>query len=825
MKFFLPLCLLLVFNVVSQAQTKRLPIDTAVSIFKNQYPQEKIFLQTDKDCYFAGETVWMKAWCTLEEAPTFLSKIVYVDLVDQQGKVVQKKMYLLDSLSSSGAEFDLPETFTTGTYAINAYTMWMLNFPDFLFRKTVFVYGEDNVVASSETKKVKRAATSVQFFPEGGHIISGVENRVAFKATGADGLPITIKGDIIDAEGKKLASIITEHDGMGSFNFLFEEGKEYSAVIQSPNANLTSKLPKAQSEGIAMKVENLNPNRLFVLLNRTENGKEKYRKVKAVVTLNYSVIFSKELDLENGESAFPISKKNLPAGIVHITLFDSNSLPISERIAFIENCNFIRPDVVVEQKDLKAKARNQVSFQISNIASPSLSCLVTSYSDGDSLLRYSENIASAFLASSDLKGYIHNPGYYFKDKEATTLRSLDLLLMTQGWRRFDWNKIQRNQFASIQYPVETGISFRGTVYNSDSKEKVTDGKVSFIIKGVDSSSILAEAALTDKGEFQLKDINYVKNAMVSYMGTNNKKAGYIVDVKMQPNYIDTLKLSDNRPLVNLDKISSNSATTAFQNYLNKSLASLEKNPKSKMMDAVIVKTKKVSPVDSLNAVYAGGPFLLGKGINPAEFNNYRTIWQMIQATVPGITVEGNPFDPTVSMNRFSSFGGQSSATVAESSNGELSQSVVMETGGIAYFLNEVNVTKDVINTLTVDDIALVKVLKNEAAILGASQGVIAIYTKQGVSAGGVIYDKKYTSQKMEGYAVSKEFYQPEYVYNPSLQEPDNRFTLYWNSKIATAKDGKYRFQFYNNSFGSKLRLVIQGLDKNGQLIFLEQIIE
>jgi hypothetical protein len=811
--------------MITQAQKARLSFDTAVVVFKNQYPQEKVFLQTDKDYYFAGETIWMKAWCALEEAPSFLSRIVYVDLVDKQGKVVLKKMYLLDSLSSTGADFDLPKSVPTGTYAINAYTMWMLNFPEFLFKKNVLVYGEDHV-AKVEARKAIKSGTSIQFFPEGGHIISGVANRVAFKATDIKGFPVTVNGEIKDAEGKKVADIVTEHDGMGSVEFLFEEGKEYTALVQGNKGSVTARLPKAKDEGIAIKVENSSPNRLFVLLSRAEKGKEKYGKIKAVATINYSVVFSKELDLDNGESAFPISKKNLPAGILHITLFDNNNFPLSERIAFIENYKFINPTVTIEQKDLKAKARNQLSFQLHNIESPSLSCLVTSYTEGDSLSRFSENIASVFLVTSDLKGYIHNSGYYFKDKSSTTLRSLDLLLMTQGWRRFDWNKIQRNQFAAITYPVETAISFRGSVYKSDSKEKVSDGNVSFIIKGVDSTSILAEAAVTDKGEFLLKDINYIKNAMVSYMGTNNKKASYIVDVKLVPNYIDSLSLSVHRPFIDLDTINGNSTASALLNYLSKNKSELDKSVKSKMMDAVIVKAKKMSSVDSLNVTYAGGPFLMGKGINPAEFNNYRTIWQMIQAAVPGITVEGSPFDPVVSMNRFSALGGQTTTSnITESSNGELSQSVLMESGGIAYFLNEVNVTKDVINTLTVEDIALIKVLKNEAAVLGATQGAIAIYTKQGAVAGGAVYDKRYTSQKLTGYAVSKEFYQPEYTYDPSFQEPDNRFTLYWSSNIVPAKDGKYRFQFYNNSFGSKARLMIQGMDKNGQLIYTEKIIE
>jgi hypothetical protein len=704
----------------------------------------------------------------------------------------------------------------------------MLNFPEYIFKKNVFIYGED-YSAKTHSKKNNKPSLNIHFFPEGGDIIAGVSNRVAFKATDGNGFPYAVKGQITDKNGKKVADITTEHDGMGSTEFLFEEGNEYTAIFPAPldaKSNTTFKLPKAKEEGIALKVENTNPNRLFVLLNRTEKGKEKFANVKVVATINYTIVYSKVLNLDMGETAVAIVKKNLPAGLLHITLFNNNNLPLAERITFIENYHFVKPSIAIEQKDLKAKAKNQISFQLDSVSSPSLSCIITSYLPGDSLTRYRESIASSLLVTSDLKGYIHNPGFYFKDKTASTLHSLDLLLMTQGWRRFEWNKIQRNEFSVLKYPVESAISFRGSVFKSDSKEKVTDGKVSFIIRGVDSTSILAEAKITDKGEFLLNNVNYIKSAVVAYMGTNNKKENFIVDVKLLPNYIDSLKLSDHRPFVNLDTATSSVQKTALSMYLSKGLSAFEENQRSKSLENIVIKAKKRSPEDSLNLAYAGGAFLMGKTIDPSTFKNYQTIWQMIQAAVPGVSVEGNPFDPTVTLGRFAAIGGGSSSeSISESSSGELSQSILMETGGVAYFLNEVNVSKDVINTLTVDDVALIKVLKNEASALGATQGAIAVYTKQGVGVVNNIYDKTYTKQKLEGYAISKEFYQPDYTFNPALKENDNRFTLYWNTKLIPAKDGKFRFQFYNNSIGTQARLVIQGIDKNGQLIYKEMIIE
>jgi hypothetical protein len=216
---------------------------------------------------------------------------------------------------------------------------------------------------------------------------------------------------------------------------------------------------------------------------------------------------------------------------------------------------------------------------------------------------------------------------------------------------------------------------------------------------------------------------------------------------------------------------------------------------------------------------------MGKSIDPSEYQHYSTIWQMIQVSVPGITVEGNPFDPTVTFNRFGGLGIGSTTTGDESSDLPLSLPLVMQEGGIAFFINEVNVSKDVINSLSTSDVAFIKVLKNEAAGLGASQGAIAIYTKTGDYISSRIYDKSYSKKQHEGFTIVKEFYTPDYSLPENASLKDDRYTLYWNGNILPAKDGKYRFEFFNNDQNKKFRLVIQGIDSDGQLIFKETIIE
>ena len=819
---------ILVLGGQSESIAQNQPSKELLEKWSADNPQEKVFLQTDKNQYFGGETIWMKAWCALDGTLTFLSRLLYVDMVNARGDVVLKKMYKIDSLGGVNADFDIDSKLPSGKYAINAYTLWMLNYPEYIFRKSIFVYNADYI---NKHDQPNLKALSLQFFAEGGDMVAGVPNRVAFKATDGSGLPVNVKGSVTDNTGKRVADFSTEHDGLGSFTIENPDAaKTYTATIAGASGIMsTYSLPQVKKQGIVMHVENGNPGRLFVMVSRSEFGKAAYNTVRVVAQMNGHQVYNAVLNVEEGETTAPISKKNLPPGILQITMFDSAGMPLAERLVFVSNYDVVKPVVRLDSVNLNTRGRNKYSFRLDDIAPASLSVAVTNASV-DGATGKEENILSSFLMTSDLKGYINEPGYYFAKKDSATLHHLDLLLMTQGWRRFEWKKLLANQPVSLKYPVESAMNLRGTVTKSDRKEPVKDGKVSFIIKGEDSTSVMAEGGLTDKGEFLVKDINFYKGAMIAYMGTNNKKDNFIVDVHLEPSYIDSLKKSRSVPLVNIDTTDISNRKSAWANYLQGNINSLQAANFNgfNYLGNVVVKARRASKEDSLNAAYAGGPFLMGKAIDPEAYKNYTTIWQMIQVAVPGVTVEGDFFNPNISFNRYANLNGLSinngSGLTAEGN--EETGGPVIETNGIAFFLNEVNVSKDVINSLSPGDIGLIKVLKSEAASLNATEGAIAIYTKKGVSVNTAKYDKSFTQINREGYAIERRYYAPDYERHPEMNrsETDKRFTLYWNGTIQPSKDGVYRFSFYNSDLPKSFKLIIQGMDKEGQLIHHEQII-
>lgn len=250
------------------AQNVAKTIVDGLDYWANQFPQEKVFIQTDKKQILQGEDVWFKAWCTYNGKPTFLSRILYVDMVDKNGVVVQKKMYRLDSSGSANGFINIDNKIASGTYSINCYTHWMLNFPGFIAKETLQVMGLENtnpntIVAAGKIK-------TMMFFPEGGELIGGIQNRVAFKILDQAGRPVACSGKIKDQNDRAVADFMTEHDGMGVFQIEPELNNQYKAEITDANgATLYFTLPKQKDEGVTFMVQNTK-SRLFAIVNRAE---------------------------------------------------------------------------------------------------------------------------------------------------------------------------------------------------------------------------------------------------------------------------------------------------------------------------------------------------------------------------------------------------------------------------------------------------------------------------------------------------------------------------------------------------------------------------
>ena len=782
--------------------------------FEN-YPQEKVYLQMNRQQFTSGEQIWIKGWCTFRQKPSFLSRIVYVDVVDEKGKVVDKSMYRLDSLGSFYGHIDIARKWKSGNYTLRGYTAWMLNQPDYIFHQPFFVYGEDEV---SKVKTFPAKKLQIKFFPEGGQWIAGVESKMAFVVVDEMGMPVNTTLYIKDAAGREVANAAVQHQGMGVFT-LTPQQENYQAEIRlAGGASFTYPLPTVQPEGIQLTVINSSPSRMFVSVQRGSKGSEKFPRLLVMAHMSGQLVYSTYLDFDEGLTTAPILKKNLPAGIMQITVMDTLGTPLAERLAFIENYDIAKPQLLLEKKQAEKRSENNWQLSLPGIDPASISVLVNDAAI-DEKTGVENSIASALLLTSDIKGYVQEPGFYFQNKQPETLQKLDLLMMVHGWRKFTWKQILNNEPPVLRYPIESNLQLKGKVTKSDRTEVIKDGKVSFIIKGEDSTTYLIDAILTDKGEFIVDSVPIRNKSTISYMATNNRKENLVADVNFYPSLLDTLEKAVIPTQPNLDTMVLANRKSQLAKLLYSQLQVIDTfSSQARYLGNVTVTAKKMTRVDSLQKVYVSSFFENSdQTLEVVNDRGYINIWQFLQREVPGLNV--NPFEPggvqSVTFNRFAGM-------VLGSMNEDGSMTGGAD-DGIMFFLNEIPVPTSIIDALNPDEVALVKIYKGALAFsFGANAGAISLYTKKGRSYSS--NKKQFVNFQKQGYAVVREFYQVDYQRTPDYNRnvTDKRATLYWNPRFRLDSTGNGRIRFFNTDLCKEWKIVVQGIDRKGRMIYSEE---
>ncbi len=792
-KIYFVLASILFVNFIFAQKTED-KIIAALDSFALANPQEKCYIQTDKNSYLAGETIWFKAYTTLFEKPGILSKVLYVSFTNSKGKVVSKRKLKLEN-GSTNAEIEIKENLPAGVYYLSAYTLWMLNFPEFIFSKKITVVNSANTVTASAAAVEKKIVAG--FFPEGGQLIAGIENNVAFKVIDQYNEPMTVTGKIVDDKNKTVANIKTIHNGMGKFLFIPADGVTYNAILKTVNdETITAPLPPVQSEGIVMHTDNSSNSKIFIKTERTEKNKMTYNDLIIVAQQNYEVVYMGRLNIEEGMDAVAINKKNLKPGIVQITIMNNAGVPLAERLVFIANYNNANDKVTGIALNGK-RDKNTISLDAAGYDDLAAAVSVIN-ADGDVAVG-EQNILSALLLTSDIKGHVHNPSYYFINKDSSTLQNIDLVMLTNGWRRYLWADVLQHKYPTLHYPFETGLSITGKVLQSNGKSILKSGRINFVIKGDDSTTIMSQAKVNEQSVFMVNNIDFKKSATVYYQGTNGQREEAIVAVKLDPDYYDTLQKIKPEP--------ASQQSIEAGNLLYHLLVKKETADKTKLLETVVVKTKKVSQIDSLDNVYASDIFQNGDQTLVVD-GHYLSIWQYLQRVVPGIKINRNNGFTQVNFDRYDGL--------------RFFNQTENETG-VQFFLNEVSVSVDIVDGLDPDDVALIKVYKGVSGIaLGLDKGGIALYTKKGKSTRDW-RSKGFDFFKKPGYASSRAFYEMDY----SKVKPDDGFTdvrttLYWNPSLKIV-NGKANIEFYNDDITQKFKIVVEGIDKNGKLLQLEKV--
>lgn len=482
-KLFLSLLLnTLVLTIFAQTESTRVLFNYAKCInrFNKLNPQEKVYLHFDNTGYFLGDTIWFKAYTVLAEQlhPTSLSKVLHVELLTAQGDVVDSRKLKIEEGQCHG-EFALPYDYRSGFYEVRAYTRGMLNFGDScLFSRVFPVYDEPDVQGDYADKKMNSTfglknkreniklgkKVNMAFYPEGGNLVLGLRSRVAFKVWNENGEALSATGSVLDASGEPVAYLSTFHEGMGFFDFLPKE-TTYKVSVEYNGKSYTFPFANVLPAGYVARVTDTDPDYFQVQLQKSPSLP--VDTVAVSVSCRGTVYAVEVVCLKDEPYEYRLSKSALPAGCLQFTLYDSRGRILSERLSFNNHLlPYGRISVDMDKPHYKPLEKVSMTLSLSdpdgNPCAGSFSLAVRD-AEHEMHTSYRENILTDLLLSSDIRGYIANPMQYFERDDRITRTKIDLLMMVQGWRRYNWEVMAGTRpFHGTQY-VEEALPVSGRV--------------------------------------------------------------------------------------------------------------------------------------------------------------------------------------------------------------------------------------------------------------------------------------------------------------------------------------------------------------------------
>ena len=796
-KFILLICI-----IISVFTTKSQVVDSMLNVYAEQVPFEKLHLHIDKDIYRVGETIWFKGYLFNNFNLSAYSKNLYTELISPQGNIIQRKVYPILESTSSGS-FDTPDTLSAGNYIIRAYTTWMLNFDTtLLFQKNITLVTKDGNQSNKVNETVANTY-SLQFFAEGGNLVNSLESILAFKANDNHGIPIAVKGNIVDSKGSSVASFSSLHDGMGSLSFTPMKGETYTAIWNDVKGKeMKTQLPSVKEQGMVLKMTSLGTRKVFKVV-RSETVPDDWKRINIIALLGQERVYKAKANLENTTIATgSIPTDQFPSGILQVTIFSENWEPIAERILMVNNDNYTFPvSVNTPSLNTNFRAKNTVEIQVNDTLLSNMSISITDAALGRQSSQ--DNIVSRMLLTGDIKGYVHNPAFYFSNNADSTSSYLDMVMMTHGWRKYNWATLARGKKPVMKFPMEEYEAIEARVFGVTTASPLRpDEQLLVILEAKDSSRQYAQMNKSAIDKFYLPGVITYDTVTLYYQFVKDKKSEKELSLAFNNNFFKGVKkvdISDDKPILVVDS-----------SLLSRTKYFAEKNNQfnlGNMLETVVVKNKvrTKSRMEELDEKYARGLFKSTDAIIfdfTAGNTNFIDIFTYLQGRVPGLQISGS--------------GSNASLTWRGSKP--------------LLYMNELPSEVEMLSSINASDIAYIKVLRPPffGGIGGGAGGAIAVYTKNGsevkISTSGLGLSKT----KIIGYSAKKEFYSPDYT-DLSVSAnvaADFRSTLYWNPSLLTDKTKqKIRLDFFNNDVTNAFRIVLEGVNEVGKMVRIEKVVK
>lgn len=756
--------------------------------FKDYFglPRASVFLHLNKSAYVKGEEIWFKGYLynRLKSTPLKEPLNLYIGIYDSNGKQIKKELFISENGVSQG-QILVDSTFSGGLYYVKAMTSWMRNFKeeDSYVQQFKVIEGAESVVESAI------GDLDVQFLPEGGHLISGVQSTVGIKVLNESGYGVNgIQGLIKNKFGDSIASFKTNRFGLAKFDFIPDQNRGFTAYLENGDGSATKfLLPSAEEKGIGMSIKRISSDRIMILLGtnpitRSEIGSK-----------SYSLLLHRDGLLKNIDVNFPpnesyvsyiLDAKELHPGMNIVTLIDNRGNPLAERLVF--NFNGLAPGEL--STSLKTIEKDSVQLTLfKNKKSDSLQFLSASIlPSGTQAYQNKKSILSTFLLRPYVKGFIEHPSYYFTEISFGKENDLDLLLMTQGWSRFNWANLYGNPPVK-NYDFRTGVDVFGKL-NFELPKKhelmlypgnVMEPRRIDLKQGSDNFKI---------DNYYLEKGTELKMTVIDANGRLSRPNMYIrIEDGVTTDQIYGLPRENHRMEYTRDV-----SSIGLENFI------LPKNTIE--LDEVVVTEKKekrgsTSPLIAENR--------LTKVTRETE-GNYPQLLDLIRSSGFNIWEVPNA--------------GYDRIKITSKRPSALS---LTPPSPVLYIDDIYQPDFSMLQDFSTTSIKSYFIDRSGNGEPGAAGGVIRVYTRKDGSSGvGGLYGSEpdpnfFTHTLQTGFSPVKEFYVPKYR-NFSDDSFSDFGTVHWEPNIVMNSNGKATFRF-NNLGWTELKVFIEGMGSDGTL--------
>lgn len=770
-------------------------VSSLQSYFQRNY-QEKVYVQTDTDTYFSGDLIWFNTRIleAQNHTPSQLSKVVHVKLFDSKNnELYYNKVFCKNGIGKS--EFVLADTLTSGVYKLQAYTEWMKNFSqDFFFNKEVYVVNEKPGI--NDQIKEKEELVDVGFYPEGGSLLLETNNKIGFKAINNRGEAVGISGNIVDDDDIIIHNVSTYKYGIGNFELRPEKNKTYYLQLEFNGNSKKIRLPEATSEGLNLRVNPFEGSTISVEIEMTNGYLKEINKIYLVSHCRGVVNYAAE-GRATKNSIIDIPRNRMRPGVNHITIFNQSGQPLAERLVFIKPNSSSKLSLTGNNGNYTT--RSKVELDLVSLFEDDINLTVSVH---DRPLKGSINIQNYLLLTSDLKGTIEHPEFYFSDNDSARVAA-DNLMLTHGWVRFNWDELNNIKDRTFNYPAERiGPIFRGKLVDQISNNPVKDTLI--ILSTIDPNPNFLFNRLSDNSEFifNLHELYGQHKLFVNVFGQDSLNQYKLLPSDSYDTFKNKLPMTSNlkrfNPELNIYEVKKKDEMI-LNNYRvyepNASKYWKERKEKSEFRIGQSLEVPDYS-------------------VNPEDFvalNNFEEVLKELAPATTFRNVKGSrkifvyEYVPLASAQRDIPLFNKEPATV---------------------FINGIPIFNEQIayEGLVYENIDQVDIYIGQYKFADHDfYGFISAQTKD-INTVNNILSYTTNSADYQGLSVTKEYYTPKYDQENPYQNriPDLRHLIHWIPNVTIKSMESKKLMFYTSDVQNDYHINIEGISKSGEPIFLEQ---